>query len=46
MCAARANSMYMRATTSAWVTGSSSLVVEMVKLVISAKSEVIEKRHY
>jgi hypothetical protein len=38
MCAVRANSMYMRATTNAWVTGLSSLVVETAKLVIMDKS--------
>ena len=42
--AARANRMYMRATTNACVTGSSSLVVEMAESMIMAKSEVIEER--
>jgi hypothetical protein len=44
--AARANAMYMRATASAWVTGSSSPAVEMAKSMITAKLKVVEERHY
>jgi len=44
--AAKANAMYMRATASARVIGSSSLAVEMAKLMITAKSEVVEERCY
>jgi len=36
--------MYMRAITNAHSTGSSSVVVEMVKSMIMAKSEVVEER--
>ena len=46
MHAARANRIYMGATTNARSTGSSSLVVEMVELMIMAKSKVIEERHH
>jgi len=46
MCAVRAKSMYIRATTNAWSTGLSSLVIEMAELVIMAKLEMIEERHY
>jgi hypothetical protein len=44
MCAVKANAMYMSATTSAWVTGLSSLVIETAKAMIMAKSEVVEER--
>jgi hypothetical protein len=43
-CAARANRMYMRAITNARSTGLFSVVVETVKLMIMAKSEVVEER--
>ena len=43
-CDTRANRMYMRATTNAHSTGLSSLVVEMAKSVITAKSKVVEER--
>jgi len=46
MYTVRAKSMYMRATTNARVTGSSSLVVEMAESIIMAKSKVVEERHY
>jgi hypothetical protein len=47
MHAARANRMYMRATTNARSTGSFSLMIEMAELIIMAKSEVMEeRRHY
>jgi len=36
----------MRATTNAYSTRLSSLVIETVELMIIAKSEMIEKRHY
>jgi len=38
--------MYISATTNACSTRSSSLVVKMVKLMITAKSEVVEERHH
>ena len=44
--AARANAMYMSATTNAQVTGLSSLAVEMAKAMITAKSEVVEERRH
>jgi len=45
--AARANRMYMRATTNARSTGSFSLMIEMAELMITAKLEVMEeRRHY
>jgi hypothetical protein len=42
MCAVRANSMYMKATASARVTGSSSH--EVAESIITAKLEVVEER--
>ena len=39
----KANAMYMRATASAQVTGSSSIVVEAAQLMIVAESEVVEE---
>jgi hypothetical protein len=44
MHAARANSMYMKATASARVTGLSSL--EVVESIITAKLEVVEERRH
>jgi hypothetical protein len=41
--AAKANAMYMRATASAQVTGSSSIMVEAAELMIVAELEVVEE---
>jgi hypothetical protein len=46
MCAARVNRMYMKATTNARSTGSSSLMIETAESRIMAKSEVMEERHH
>ena len=42
--AARENRIYMRATTKACSTGSSSLVIEAAESMIMAKSKVVEER--
>jgi hypothetical protein len=45
-CAARVNTIYMRVTANARVTGSFSLVVEAAKVMMLAKSTVIGKRSH
>jgi hypothetical protein len=46
MCAERVNRMYMRTTTNVHSTGSSSLMVEVMESVVTAKSKMIEERRY